>query len=171
MRRAGVVVAGAVAAVVVIVGALLVTERSTLAFTPGVVSAAPIVVIASGDEVCQRPIDVPVGGSFDRLTLHVGTFRHPGSALDVRARNYRSGRVVAAGTLSAGYPDIGQAPVHRIALDRTVSTRRISVCVRNRGPRRVALYGNADAAARTSSLYRGRHRLKVDLSVDFERAS
>jgi hypothetical protein len=49
------------------------------------------------------------------------------------------------------------------------ASQRIAVCVANRGARRVAVYGNADAAARTSTAVKGGRRLGVDMSVVFER--
>jgi hypothetical protein len=45
----------------------------------------------------------------------------------------------------------------------------IAVCVRNAGPRRVALYGNADAAARTSTAATNGRPAHVDMTLVFER--
>src|ERR671932_139958 len=50
------------------------------------------------------------------------------------------------------------------SFDRTVpAATPIAVCVRNAGPRRVALYGNADAAARTSTAATNGRPAHVDM--------
>src|SRR4051794_39342526 len=110
MRRACVAVIGTVVASVVVLALLAGTKRTSLAFTPGVLRAFPAVVLRAGDEVCQRPIDVPAGGAFDHVTLGVGTFFRPGSPLRVQIRD-PMGRVFARGAVPGGYPDIGQEPV------------------------------------------------------------
>ena len=170
MRRPAIVVALVAAFGVLALVLVAVTQRTSLAFTLGVVRAAPVSVLTEGDRVCQRPIDVPSDAAFDRIGLSVGTFFRAGSPLAVDVEDLDR-RVVARGRLAGGYPDIGRRPVEQVALDRTVSTRRIAVCVSNEGPRKVALYGNADPAARTSTLVHGDQPLGVDLSLVFERDS
>lgn len=170
MRRARVVVLGAMAALVVGLALIAVLTHTSLAFTLGVIRAAPAVTLAHGQQACQRPIDVPAGGAFDRVGLSVGTFQRAGSPLAMTVQDM-GGRVLGRGTLAGGYPDIASVPVHHVPLDRTVGEGRVAVCVRNEGERKVALYGNADAAARSSSAYKDGRPAKVDLSLEFERSS
>jgi hypothetical protein len=170
MRSARVVVLGAMAVLVVGVVLIAVLTRTSLAFTLGVIRAAPAVTLDAGQQACQRPIDVPAGGAFDRVGLSVGTFQRAGSPLAIDVQDL-GGRALARGTLAGGYPDIASAPVHQVALDRTVSEGRVAVCVTNRGPRKIALYGNADAAARSSTAYKDGRPAKVDLSLEFGRSS
>jgi hypothetical protein len=170
MRSARVVVLAAMVALVVGGALIAVLHRTSLAFTLGVIRAAPAVVLAPGQQACQRPIDVPGGGAFDRVGLSVGTFQRAGSPLTLTVQ-HAGGRVLGRGTLAGGYPDIASVPVHHVPLDRTVGEGRVAVCVRNEGEQRVALYGNADAAARSSSAYKDGRPAKVDLSLEFERSS
>jgi hypothetical protein len=170
MRSARLVVIAAAAAGVALLALLAVTHRTSLAFTLGVVRAAPVVTLGHDQSVCQRPIDVPDGGRFDRVALSVGTFQRAGAPLELTVSDER-GRPVARGALPGGYPDIAQAPVHRVRLDRSVGAQRIVVCVGNQGGERVALYGNSDAAARSSSAFKDGRAIKVDLSLEFERGS
>jgi hypothetical protein len=170
MRSARVVVLGAVAVLVVGLVLTAVLTRTSLAFTLGVIRAAPAVTLGPGQQACQRPIDVPAGGAFDRVGVSVGTFQRAGSPLALTVQD-AGGRVLGRGTLASGYPDIASVPVHQVALDRTVGDGRVAVCVRNTGERKVALYGNSDAAARSSSAYTDGRPVKVDLSLEFGRSS
>jgi hypothetical protein len=170
MRSARVVVVVAMLAGVVGVAAIALTHKTSLGFALGVIRAAPAVTLENGERACQRPIDVPAGGDFDRVGMSVGTYQRAGSPLAVTVQDER-GRVVGRGRLPGGYPDIASVPVHHLPLDRTVGEGRIAVCVTNQGARRVALYGNADAAARSSTAFKDGRPIHVDLSLDFERSS
>src|SRR3954464_5329880 len=114
MRRAPALAAAV--AVVGIAAVLLVAalQRSSLAFTLGVVRAGPVSVLKTGDRVCQQPIDVPPNGAFSRVGLSVGTFFRAGSPLDVQVEDLDRDRVVATGRLPGGYPDIARRPVDRV---------------------------------------------------------
>jgi hypothetical protein len=169
MRSARLVVLAVAAAGVLALALLAVTHKTNLAFTLGVIRAAPVVSLGHDQSVCQRPIDVPGGGRFDRVALSVGTFQRAGSPLEVTIRGAQ-GRLVGRGVLPGGYPDIAQAPVHQVRLDRSVGPQRVVACVRNQGRQRVALYGNADAAARSSTAFKDGRPIKADLSLEFERA-
>jgi hypothetical protein len=169
MRSARLVVLGiAVAGVVglVLVAAL---QRDSLAFTLGVPRATLVANVGPGREVCQRPIDVPAGGAFDRVALGVGTYGRSGSPLQVTVRSV-GGSTLATGTLAGGYPDAARRPVEGVRLDREVTATPIAVCVANRGGRVVALYGAPDLAARGSTAVRGGRPLRKDVSLVFERA-
>jgi hypothetical protein len=170
MRSARIVVLGAVAVGVVALALIAVSQSTPLAFTLGVVRARPVVALAHRQSACQRPIDVPGGGAFDRVGLSVGTFQRAGSPLALSVLDER-GRVLARGRLAGGYPDIASVPVHQVPLDRTVGDGRIAVCVSNQGARKIALYGNADGAARSSTAFKDGRPIKADLSLEFERSS
>src|SRR4051812_20282710 len=168
MSRASIVLIGVVVAAVVAIAALA-TRRTPLAFTLGVGVAGPVATLQRGDEVCQRPVDVPAGGAFDRIALSVGTFHRAGSPFVVAVRNAH-GRVLSAASVAGGYPDLARQPIHRVRLNHTVRPGRVAVCVRNRGRRAVAVYGNVDVAARTSSAYKDGKPLRFDLALVFDRA-
>ncbi len=170
MRSARIVVLVVTIAAAVVLALAAVVQHTTQAFTLGVIRAAPAVTLDTGQVACQRPIDVPEGGAFDRVDLSAGTFQQTGSPLEVTVQDAR-GSALAHGSLAGGYPDIAQAPVHHVDLDRTVGAGSVAVCVRNRGPRRVAIYGNADAAARSSTAYKDGKPIHVDLSLQFQRPS
>ena len=154
MRSARLVVIGGV--VVGVVGLVLVAavQRDSLAFTLGVARATTVARLGPGQQVCQRPIDVPAGGGFDRVALGV----RPASPVRVTVLS-ASGRTLAAGNVNAG----------RVRLDRAVSTTPISVCIRNSGATPVGVLGDADLAARTSTAALDGRPLRRDVSLVFER--
>lgn len=146
MRKAAlamlaVVLCGAVA--LLIVGA---STSRTLAFTLGVGSFAPVVELRPGDEVCQRPI--PVGADFDEVQPHLGTYGRAGQPLSLEVRDAADDELLGRGELPGGYGDNARP---RIAVGEVDTDGEIAVCIVNEGSRRVALYGGADLAARTSS--------------------
>jgi hypothetical protein len=167
MRRPAVVVAVVVGAALVAILALSLRTTS-LAFTIGVNVAGPVATLQRGDQACQRPIDVPAHAAFDRIMFSVGTFGRKGPPLAVTVRDVR-GSTLSSGMLPAGYPDIGQQQSHTVRLSRPAGEGRVAVCIRNEGPRRVAIYGNVDAAARTSTADTNGRRLGYDLALVFER--
>src|SRR4051794_7482793 len=169
MRSVRLIVVGLTAAAVLALAVVAVAQRTSLAFTLGVARAAAVARLAPGEQACQQPIDVPSGGAFDRVALGVGTSGRPGSPLRLTVREAGGGHVVATGTLAGGYPDIARQPVERVRLDRTVrASQRIAVCVENRGPGRVGVYGDADLATRTSTAAKDGRPLRRDLSLVFE---
>src|SRR4051812_50084562 len=117
MSRASIVLIGVVVAAVVAIAALA-TRRTPLAFTLGVGVAGPVATLERGDEVCQRPIDVPAGGDFDRVAFSVGTFHRAGSPLAVTVRD-AGGRALRAPAVMGGYPGFGRQPPHRVGLGPT----------------------------------------------------
>ena len=170
MRRPVVVIAAVVVSLVGAMVTMAAARRTSLAFTLGVNSTAPVVVLSHGREACQQPIDVPRGGGFDRVTFKVGTFYRPGSRLALTVRGAR-GRVLARGELPAGYPDIAVAPSHTVHVDRSVGPSRVAVCFANRGRHRVALYGGAGAAARSSTAVVDGRSQPNDIELEFGRPS
>jgi hypothetical protein len=148
MRRlalVGVVVAGVLALVVV-----QLTQSTKLAFTLGAAPQAAIAKLKAGQEVCQRSINVPPHGGFDRVALQIGTNHQAGSELDVVVRHH-GGAVLGRGTLPGGYPDV---PTHggyrEIRTGRVAAGQPIDVCVTNAGARTVTLYGSGALANRNS---------------------
>jgi hypothetical protein len=110
-------------------------------FSLGVVPGGPVAELRPGDELCQGPIDV--ADDFARVTVILGTFMQSGPRLGVEVRDAAGGAVLTRGRLAAGYADNQEQEV-RMSLVPEGS--RVSVCVVNRGIRRVALYGGGDAA-------------------------
>src|ERR687885_345359 len=129
MRSARLVAIGGVVAGVVALVLVAALQQDSLAFTLGVARATPVARLGPGQQVCQRPIDVPAGGAFGRIALGV----RPASQLRVTVRS-AAGRTLATGTASAG----------RVRLDREVSATPISVCLSNWGPGRIGVLGDVD---------------------------
>jgi hypothetical protein len=165
MRRRGVLAllltAGAGLLALAIVGA---RDERELAFTLGVVPSTVAAELQPGQAVCQRPVNVST--KFTRVRFQVGTFGQPGTPLTVSVRSARSGRRLGQGRLAGGYPDVTQQVVD---VGPIGDSQRVTVCVRNGGHRRVALYGNATVAAPGTEAYIGRGRLGTDLTLVFER--
>jgi hypothetical protein len=176
MRSAVAIVAGcAVAAVVALAIAALTGEREQ-AFSLGVARSTSI-ELRRDHEVCQAPIPVPSGGSFDRVLLSVGTDGRPGPelaltilAVDPDGAASRSGEVLARGTLAAGYPDVDRQPRHAVTVDRVGDDRYISICIANRGRSRAYVFGDVDNAARTSTAFLDGVPAGSDIALDFERS-
>ena len=160
--------AALVAFVVGVLGLLVVavTNQRHLAFSLAVRASQPGILIQPGQSICQRAIDVEQ--PFDSVTLLLATYFQPGPRLEMRVTDSRSGRVLATGVLPDGYPD-GKKSVAR--LRRTVPAGgRATLCVRNTGARKVALFSGpySDNAPSTGAID-GRY-ISYDLLVDFERS-
>src|SRR5439155_20280767 len=129
-------------------------------------TAGPVAPLGPGEELCQRPIPVPAGGAFDRIRVVLGTYDRPGPPLLVSVS--RGGSTIATGHLSAGYADIAKEPSHIVHVRPVSAGGRIDVCLRNAGPNRVAVFGNADAATATSTAFRDGKPLHSDIGLIFE---
>ena len=161
-----------VTACVVAVVALLVvglTQRTSLAFTLGVFPATPAAELNPGQRVCQVPIAVPSGAEFDRIVVKLGTFGKPGPELEASVAD-STGRVISRGTLRGGYADVAQSGEQAIAVDEVPENSDVDVCLRNRGNVKVAVFGNADAASRTSTAWKDNEPTGNDLTLVFERS-
>jgi hypothetical protein len=175
MRSPGaVVVALALAALAGLAAAALLNERSQ-AFTLGVVRSTAAKV-KPREEICQAPITVPASAAFEGVTFAVGTNHRTGPALDLSVRAAetgdpaaRGGTMLARGTLPAGYPDVDRVAEHTVRVGPVSAGSTIAVCFTNRGRRPAFIYGNADAAARSSSAFLDGKPLGTDLALDFER--
>jgi hypothetical protein len=162
MRSSG--LAALVATVVCgLIALALVAERDdrALAFTTGVVPSIPAAELRSGETVCQSPISVPQG--FDRVSVQAGAPGSLGQPLEVSVRS-AEGRRLGRGRVPGGYfgPSEQATTVGEIA-----AGQKISVCMRNAGARKVALYGNAGSAALPSAAVQKGRALDTDITLVF----
>lgn len=169
MRSAAAVLAALVlAGVIGLVAAALLNERSQ-AFTLGVAPATGTKV-KPRQTACQQPITVPADGAFDGITVAVGTKRRAGPPLDVSVRGVvpSDNKLYASGTLSAGYR--GLEPTERtVWIARVPSERIVEVCMTNRGRRSAFIFGDDDAAARSSLGSINGKPADADFALRFER--
>ena len=162
-RRA--VIAFAVAFALGVAGLLVVAalDDRRLAFTLGVQPTQVAAVLEPGDTACQGPLDVPARAA--QVSFPVGTFRAPGPQLQVLVRTPEG--VAGRAPVPAGYADNSVVSARPGGVEPDT---RIAVCVRNTGRRKVALYGGAPQAARTSRLVVNGRNAGTDLTLVFERA-
>jgi hypothetical protein len=163
MRSSG--LAALVATVVCgLIALALVAERDDrqLAFTIGVVPSIPAAELKSGETVCQSPISVSQG--FDRVSLQAGAPGSLGQPLTVSVLSAEGRRPLGRGRVPGGYfgPAEQAATVGEIA-----AGQKISVCMRNAGARKVALYGNAGSAALPSAAVQKGRALDTDITLVF----
>lgn len=149
-RNAALGVAGALLVALLATAVLASTDR---AFTIGVLSSVPSGEIRKGQTACQKPIRVPPGGGFDKVDIEVGTYYRRGPALDIVVRSLEGPRLVRRGVLAAGYPDVGIQQRQVIEVGDVPDGAVVEVCVRNRGPNRIALFGGSDGQSTLSSGY------------------
>jgi hypothetical protein len=160
-----IVVAGL--AVLALVGA---TKRDSLAFTLGVTNGGPVAELGKGQEVCQEPVRVPDSGSaFDVVVLSLGTYGRPGPPVEVTISPVAGGAPIARGQLARGYGDLQQQPQHRVRVGHVSRRDPLRICIGNLGLNRVAVYGNADASARTSRATIDGTPTGTDVNLAFER--
>jgi hypothetical protein len=122
-------------------------REKSLAFTLGVVPAIAVAPLQPAGEICQQPIGVPPGAGFDRVRFVLGTYNRRGPRLAVTVRDAQTNAILGQGALPGGYGDIAQEPSHEVAVGHVPADRAVSVCIANRGDRKVAVWGNADIAA------------------------
>jgi hypothetical protein len=170
MRRAAVLAAVTCAVGVLALLLASVVQHTAMAFTLGVGADLPVVAMQPHGEACQTPIGVPPGGDFDHVVVGLGTFGRPGTQLGVEVRDVASQQVLARGRVAAGYPDFTRGKEHSIPVGRVPAGRTIAVCFIDRGTGKVALYGNAAFASRTSDATYNGAPVPADISVRFDRA-
>lgn len=170
MRRPAAIAAALCGAAVLAVLAVAALQRNSLAFTLGVYPGLVAVVLDPGQSACQTPVVVPDRSAFDGVEVQLGTFGRPGPAMAVDVRDAATQRVVARGTLPAGYPDVARQRTHVVRVGQVAAGRRVAVCLTNRGARKVAIYGNGDAASRTSTALHDGRPTGVDLALVFHRS-
>jgi hypothetical protein len=151
-------------AVLAVVGLIvtMATDERGLAFTLGVRATQVATVLKAGDEACQRPIDVPADA--DSVEFQVGTFHRPGQPIEITVRS--ASGLLGNGRLPGGYPDNSRQSVK---VDGIEKGERISLCVHNAGRSRLALYGGAPQAARTSAVFLEGREQPADLTLIFQR--
>jgi hypothetical protein len=170
MLRPTLVLIGVVALGAIALTLVAATSRDQLAFTLGVTNGLVAADLRSGDVACQAPVAMPdADATFDRVVFSLGTYRRPGPPVDVTLRPARGGPVLAQGQLAGGYPDVDRAPSQAVVVGHVSSRAPMRVCLRNRGPGKVAVYGNAGIASRTSSATVDGKAVQTDLNLRFER--
>jgi hypothetical protein len=163
--------------IVIVVGLLAVavvgaTKADPLAFTLGVTNAAPAAELGLGDETCQEPVRVPdSAAAFDDVVLSLGTYGQPGPPVEVTITPVAGGRPIARGRLARGYPDVQKQAQHRVAVGHVSRRDPLRVCIRNLGLNRVAVYGNGDISARTSTATFNGKPTAADINLSFERSN
>ncbi|HEY6760995.1 MAG TPA: hypothetical protein VI318_15975 [Baekduia sp.] len=171
MRRLALGLFGVVAAGLIALVIVQASQSTNLAFTVGAAPQAPIAALKAGQTVCQRQLNVPPHAGFDQIALQVGTHHRPGPPLDVVVRNHDTGRILGRGTLRAGYPDIPTGGGDRVVATGAVAADQpIDVCVTNRGPRSVALYGSGALANRNSDAVLDGKETAYDVTMVFQDA-
>lgn len=169
MRSAPVVLLAASLAAIVTLVLLAATRTTAYVYSDGVDSYSPVIALRHGDAACQRGLQLPDAAWFDRIVVPLGTYGKPGPPLDLKVRS-SSGEILARGHLDGGYPDIRRRPREVLATARTQPTGPLSVCLRNEGRRRVAVYGGPGLASPTTTMTLNGHAAAPDLSVAFARA-
>jgi hypothetical protein len=147
------------------------TRSSGDVYSIGVGAYQPVAVLQHGDSACQQQIRLPDGAWFDRVTVPLGTFMKPGRPLELEIRaGDRTGRVLARGRLAGGYADIGRTPRQAIRTGRTELSGPVSVCLRNPGSGRIAVFGGAAYASPITTMTVDGRSAPSDMSIAFARA-
>jgi hypothetical protein len=152
--------------------ALVVTafaQRTSQAFTLGVNPAIPAIELQPREAGCQGPITVPPGADFDRVGFFLGTYFGTGPEVEVQVRSLPAHRVLARGTLPAGYPDLNDAGEHVVRVGHVPTDSRVEVCIVDLGAKHVAVYGNSDAAALNQAVTVDGRPTNRDITLRFHR--
>jgi hypothetical protein len=173
LRSAPAIIVAIAAAVTVALVAVTLTSEREQAFTLGV-TLSTTVKVAQGQAVCQAPISVPPDAAFDAVTVGATTRARRGAQLELTVRAAdaahptRAGAVLARGALVSGVS--GENSLRTARVGHVDANRTVAVCVTNRSRHPALLYGNSDAAARTSSAYTNGKGTGIDLLLEFQRA-
>lgn len=166
MRRAVVLLLvvcfGAVAAAVVVADG----RTTTRVFTIGVVPFDTVGRAEPGQVLCQGPIDVPKTAPFDGITI-VARGEAPGRARVLATIEGPAGGVVLARGRAGIAPQPAPGTVAIPVAPRVRGGREIRVCLRSLGPGTLAVRGNADVAAASSTLRLDGRKLDRDMTLDF----
>jgi hypothetical protein len=157
MRRAPLV--GLLAALLVGAAVLLglgLTQRSSLAYTPGVTPFAPVAELRPKQRACVAPITPPEDVTFDRVRVFAGTDGRPGPPLEVTVAPEANEPDLARGRSAGGYRSAGPAPAPAtVEVGRVRPDGAIVVCVRNAGSRKLALFGAGGIASGPTTTVEG----------------
>ncbi len=167
MRRALVAFAVVVAAGSAAVAIHLASTTGDRAFSLGVLSSGVAEDLRGGQTACQRRIDVPETGGFSQVSAILGTHQRPGPRL--RADVVRGGRVIASGTLPAGYPDLTNADLRKRMHVRpfVAGGQTVDICFTDEGHAPLAFFGGAYAAPPRTYAEVGGKRSGSDLDLIF----
>jgi hypothetical protein len=158
--------AAVVAAGLVVLSVVALTDKRDEAFTLGVRPAGVAAELRPGNRACEERIEVPE--DFSSIELQIGTYRRPGVPLEVSVRERSAaGPELGRGSLPGGYPDVSRG---RIRVGEIDAGSQIAVCVENGGERKVALYGNSGVAAPFSTLRVQGRAVDNDLTLVFRRS-
>lgn len=161
MRRPAVVTAAVCALAVVAMFAVSLVQRTELAFTPGITPTIPVAKLTTGAKVCQTPLVVPADGAFDRVVVSVAGGRDVALTLE----DPDTGRE----RWSAPVDSSERAGLRTVTVDEVADGTRFAACISNRGSGTVEVFGNADAASRTSTALLDDTPTGLDMTVRFER--
>jgi hypothetical protein len=130
--------------------------------SPPALVATSLDVIRPGGRLCMR--DVAISAQAEQMRVTVGTYFRPGPALgvSVRAPGYES-----RARVPGGYKDNSTVIV---PLARPPSSRLVTVCIRNAGPRKLALYAAADRAQSRVVVTIDRRRVTPTPTLSFNEA-
>jgi hypothetical protein len=137
------------------------TDERYLAFTLGVRPLQVAAVLDPGHEACQRPILVSAPAASVQFQAGSKT-EGPPLVITVRSQSGPSGEA----RLPGGDRGILRPRVQVPGIEEGES---ISVCIRDAGRSRLALYGGPAPAARTSALFVDGVELPADLTLVFRR--
>lgn len=114
------------------------TATSDVAEPLGVVVAIPVAPLAVGQTACQTPIEIdePIAG----VLFNPGTRAKRSPAADVLVRDLATHAVITRGVLPAGFDP---ARPQTVRFRPVSGPRAVAVCFRNRGPARLAIFGDA----------------------------
>jgi hypothetical protein len=164
-RRAVAGFAAVLAAGLIAVVAVGLTHGSSLVYSLGVSAAGPVIPVFPEGVTCQTPIGLPDGAEFDRVAFTVRTAGQPGPALAVEIRRVDGTRLLASGPLPAGYGDGAKV----VEVGSVATQAPISVCLRNRGPVPIAVYGQPTIASpRTNATVDGKP-IAFDMAITLNR--
>ncbi len=114
-------------------------DERVVAFALDVNPDVPAATLAPGQQVCQGPIAVVAPTA--NVILWVNPVGGPTPAATVTLRDYATRATLASGRIA---PGLTAASAPGVQFNRTVRQgRTVSLCVRNPGPRPIALLGNA----------------------------
>jgi hypothetical protein len=156
MSRRSTLTAFALASVLALGGLLAAaaTDRRDTAFSLGVPDNVPVASLAHGRTLCQGPFTVRV--AFSALQ----TWVRPAHALDVEIRSASSRRVLVARRITTSPRLTGELTIPLGATTIRKGTR-ITVCMRNAGPHKVAFEGGSRTRNSGTFEISGRHHAKA----------
>jgi hypothetical protein len=113
--------------------------------SPSPLVATALDVVPGGGRLCMN--DVAISAETQQMRFKLGTYHRPGPPLaaSVRGASYRG-----AGTVAPGYADNATLAVD---LPRPGQSQLVTVCIRNRGSRKVAFYAAADRAESRAGVF------------------